>query len=456
MARETKVGLLIGLGMILLIGIIISDQLAMTDNPGMRRNATAEPPARASPNGDRSRADGARSRGSGGRGENIPLPGEMPGRSSASGGEPSSQAMAFQLDDSTPRSRGSGSATRFQRTAPNAGGSAPPRESTPPTIEGPGSRDERATRQRPEPADRNTGGQAPSDNRPQVAAINDASPPREPTPTSANQPSNESDSPAAPDETRSGTQANQPRGVQPEQGSRAGERAESATDPQGASDAGQLFHTVKRRETLYDLAKKYYGDGSQWKRIQKANLDEVSASGAVKAGVELVIPDQDRADGEGSDDTSPQDEPSRMEQVRQATETRRITVRRGDRLMSLARDYLGDGGRWRAFIEANPDKLDGPRDLRAGMTLQLPSIASPSDSGDATQRTRPNRDDRDDDASADPTPRTYTVQPNDTLYDIAEKQLDSGGRWQAIYEANRDKLDSPDDITVGMTLTLPE
>ncbi len=49
--------------------------------------------------------------------------------------------------------------------------------------------------------------------------------------------------------------------------------------------------------------------------------------------------------------------------------------------------------------------------------------------------------------------KTYTVQSGDTLSGIGSK---FGVSWQKIFEANRDKLDDPDQIYPGQELTIPE
>lgn len=47
---------------------------------------------------------------------------------------------------------------------------------------------------------------------------------------------------------------------------------------------------------------------------------------------------------------------------------------------------------------------------------------------------------------------TYTVQAGDSLSKIGAKY---GVSWQKIFEANRDKLDDPDEIQPGQELTIP-
>ena len=48
---------------------------------------------------------------------------------------------------------------------------------------------------------------------------------------------------------------------------------------------------------------------------------------------------------------------------------------------------------------------------------------------------------------------TYTVQSGDSLSKIGSKY---GVSWQKIYEANRDKLDDPDEIQPGQELNIPQ
>lgn len=58
-------------------------------------------------------------------------------------------------------------------------------------------------------------------------------------------------------------------------------------------------------------------------------------------------------------------------------------------------------------------------------------------------------------ASAKPADQAYQVQPNDNLSKIAKKMYGSANRWRVIYDANRDRLKSPDMLRPGMTLRIP-
>jgi nucleoid-associated protein YgaU len=48
------------------------------------------------------------------------------------------------------------------------------------------------------------------------------------------------------------------------------------------------------------------------------------------------------------------------------------TVKAGDTLSKLAREYYGDDKHHRRIFEANRDKLDDPDDIKVGQELKIP------------------------------------------------------------------------------------
>ncbi|MFC5178280.1 LysM peptidoglycan-binding domain-containing protein [Nocardioides taihuensis] len=116
------------------------------------------------------------------------------------------------------------------------------------------------------------------------------------------------------------------------------------------------------------------------------------------------------------------------------------SVKPGESLWSIAEDHFGDGARYKEIAELNRDLLGSrPSFLEPGWVLKLP--AAP-DSG----------------ASA----HAYTVQPNDTLSDIARDELGDADRWPEIYKASTGitqpggaRLADPDVIDVGWKLNIP-
>ncbi len=74
--------------------------------------------------------------------------------------------------------------------------------------------------------------------------------------------------------------------------------SEPSTPSGGGSDSGgsdgQRYHEVVGGDpwgdTLWDLAEKYYGDGSQWEKIYNANTDQIDDPSTIYPGQRLLIP----------------------------------------------------------------------------------------------------------------------------------------------------------------------
>ena len=49
----------------------------------------------------------------------------------------------------------------------------------------------------------------------------------------------------------------------------------------------------------------------------------------------------------------------------------------------------------------------------------------------------------------------YTVKFGDTLSEISERFLGSQGRYREIYDANKDRMSSPDQLKVGKAIRIP-
>ena len=52
--------------------------------------------------------------------------------------------------------------------------------------------------------------------------------------------------------------------------------------------------------------------------------------------------------------------------------------------------------------------------------------------------------------------RTYTVQPGDSLSKISQQFYGNANEYMKIFEANRTRLDNPNEIRPGQQLTIPE
>ena len=116
-----------------------------------------------------------------------------------------------------------------------------------------------------------------------------------------------------------------------------------------------------------------------------------------------------------------------------------VTVARGDTLWSIAEHHLGAGERWREIAELNRDRemvdgstFDDARTILPGWTLLVPS----ADRSRAVDR-------------------VVTVEPGDTLWEIATEEYGDGTKWPRIYEANDDRIEDPNRIFPGQRFDVP-
>lgn len=130
-------------------------------------------------------------------------------------------------------------------------------------------------------------------------------------------------------------------------------------------------------------------------------------------------------------------------------------VRSGDTFESIARQRWGDAALGIVIARANP--LKDPMRLRVGELIRVPRDPTNIQgrvvdaSGDPAEPTdRP--------AAQEPTAPAwaeYTVQPGDALTKIARAYYGSSRYADLIFEANRDRLSSPDALRVGQVLRMP-
>ncbi len=126
-------------------------------------------------------------------------------------------------------------------------------------------------------------------------------------------------------------------------------------------------------------------------------------------------------------------------------------VKPGESLRAICRRYYGNAEL--ADPLARYNGVPDPDVLQAEQRLRIPSAAvllDPLARWDAGQEYTKAA------SSTDARPVTYTIRPGESLSEIAQRLLNSAGRWKQLYELNRDVLSDPNEIRAGTVITIPE
>ena len=114
------------------------------------------------------------------------------------------------------------------------------------------------------------------------------------------------------------------------------------------------------------------------------------------------------------------------------------TVVLGDSLWKIAQNKYNNGYLWGEIAKAN--NIVDSSILLVGQKLVLPNIDNKQDS--FVSNTISTGD--------------YTVVKNDSLWKIAVRAYGDGYQWTKIWQENKLKLINPDELEIGMILTIPK
>ncbi len=161
-------------------------------------------------------------------------------------------------------------------------------------------------------------------------------------------------------------------------------------------------YTVAPGDTLSKIALAHFGNKSRSSvnAIFEANKAVLSSPDAVKAGMVLTLPVIEHASAAASATPPPTilaSAPAPAGSLKARHDTakpasskkpekpeaafRWYQVKKNDRYVSIARDQLGDGGRWRELHEINKDKFPDPQMIREGVRIKVPATKARSEKG---------------------------------------------------------------------------
>jgi nucleoid-associated protein YgaU len=119
---------------------------------------------------------------------------------------------------------------------------------------------------------------------------------------------------------------------------------------------------VKPGDTLSGLAERHLGSSKRWRELLNANRKTLNRPGRLQAGMKLVLPTS--AATSGPPPVTPRVVPSNAKNP--------YKIQPGDNLTRIAESQLGDGSRWHDIFAANRDRLANADTLRVGQEILMP------------------------------------------------------------------------------------
>ena len=145
--------------------------------------------------------------------------------------------------------------------------------------------------------------------------------------------------------------------------------------------ASIALHTVAAGDTLWSIAAKYYqrGTGGLVNALFEANRSVLSEPDRLRVGMVLTIPVRsgDRPATLSHPNGSRNQSLSLVSQSKSGEPAstgsfRWYQIKKNDRYVTIARDQLGDGGRWHEIFELNKSRFPDPDSIRDGVRIKLP------------------------------------------------------------------------------------
>ena len=132
-------------------------------------------------------------------------------------------------------------------------------------------------------------------------------------------------------------------------------------------------HLVQQGDTLFALARSYYGDSNNWDLIYNANKNVIGSNKQLISGHYITIPQKENLSGnEKNNMYTLQSQTSIDKTVNSKPSARKYKIRKGDTLYKIAEKYYKDGNKWRKIYNANRDVLTNSNFIPANITIIIP------------------------------------------------------------------------------------
>jgi nucleoid-associated protein YgaU len=117
---------------------------------------------------------------------------------------------------------------------------------------------------------------------------------------------------------------------------------------------------VEAGDNLSQLAGRHLGSSARWRELMDANKDQLKRDTDLRAGMVLKLPSGSATTPAVASRETPRRAPAAY------------TVQKGDSLSKIAEAKLGDKDEWRSIYNLNKSKIDDPANIKAGLVLLLP------------------------------------------------------------------------------------
>jgi len=120
---------------------------------------------------------------------------------------------------------------------------------------------------------------------------------------------------------------------------------------------------VEPGDSLSRLARQHLGSSDRWRELFDANRDKLKQPNAIRVGMKLRLPGAGKQNASAGTPRPPT----------RGSKTGTYVVKPSDSLSSIAQKTLGDPNRWEEVFEANRKRLHDPDDIQVGQRLTIPA-----------------------------------------------------------------------------------
>lgn len=160
-------------------------------------------------------------------------------------------------------------------------------------------------------------------------------------------------------------------------------KVEKPTKPPASPPARGERYTVVAGDTLSRIAGRQYGTRTvaAVKAIFEANRSTLSSPDVVRVGMVLTLPDikgvgTPKRAGSGLADKATASKAAEPKSSKSPKSSWRwYQIKKNDRYSSIAKRELGATNRWREIFELNRDKFPDPERIREGVRIKLPIVS---------------------------------------------------------------------------------